>query len=69
MAICFFLTMLCIVGIYQLDEKTGFISKGFDAVGEALFSDSGTELADGELAELLLRIRFESSLRKKHFAT
>lgn len=49
MAICFALTILCVIGISKLDEKTGFFERGFDAVEEALSTDSSKVVPDGEI--------------------
>lgn len=49
MAVCFILTMLCIVGISELDNKIGFFKKGFDAMEEAVSSDQSTSIPDGEI--------------------
>ena len=49
MAVCFILTMLCIVGISELDNKIGFFKKGFDAMEEAVSSDQSTSIPNGEI--------------------
>ena len=49
MTVCFILTMLCIVGISELDNKIGFFKKGFDAMEEAVSSDQSTSIPNGEI--------------------